>query len=281
MLPDEPEFTSLLKKARRRSTADLMEVLLSLYDGDDLSPRTRSRPITVQEPFFCVITTTTPENLEANLTPLDIESGLMPRFMVFLGTERPALPYPDPPNHQLLRGLADRLADIERHARAVGSAGPVRLRGDVLELWRDIFECLNQRAKATIGPGRAMLERIPAHVIKLALLYALQAGHTGIELEDLQRAGLAGTYIVGTAGLLPDGAEEVPTARVEAKLLKLFEAQPDDRWLSANAIHRIVGGRVKASEVKSLLAALVSLGRLEKRRTQVRGRTVWEYREAR
>jgi hypothetical protein len=281
VLLDEPEFTSLLKKTKRKGTADLAEVLLTLFDGDDITPHTRHRPIRVERPFFGVITTTTPENLDANLTGLDIESGLLPRFCLFYGMERPPIAYPPSPDQTIQTSLAQKLREIQYHAEAVGAKGPLLLDGDVRGMWTTIHDAVMDKARATTGPSRAMLERIPVHILKLTLLYALQAGHTAIELDDLQRAGLAGMYLAETAALVPGGLHEVPTVRVEAKLLEYFEDLPDGEWVEANKVHKLVGGRIKAVELRGALHALVGLGRLETKEDQVRGRMVSKFREAR
>ena len=84
VLLDEPELCNMLKKARRPGTANITEILLALYDGDDLSPRTRTKPIRVVKPFFCLITATTPENLEMSLTEVDVESGSDAQVRYFL-----------------------------------------------------------------------------------------------------------------------------------------------------------------------------------------------------
>lgn len=280
VLLDEPEFTALLKKTRRKGTADLAEVLIDLYDGDDISPRTRVRPIRVEQPFFGIISTTTPENLDANLTGLDIECGLLPRFCLFYGVERPPMAYPAAPDLGTLRSLADGLRQIQRHAEQVGSLGMRRLEGDSRGLWTMIYETLSQRTRSTSGSVRAMLERISVHVIKLALLYALQAGHVEIEVEDLQRAALVGTYLAETALLVPGGLQEAPTVRVEAKLLEYLASLPGDEWKSRSEIHHIVGGRIKAAELLASLTALVALGKLEDRAFGSRGRRIVKYRLA-
>ena len=281
VLLDEPELTGLLKKLHRTGTADLLEVLLVLYDGGDLTPRTRKRPISVQQPFFSLITTTTPQNLEANLTALDIESGLFPRICLFYGVERTPMPYPAPVNLDQQAELARELRAIQCHAEEVGKYGPLTLGGDVLELWYDIFNALSEKEAAETGPAVAMLQRIPVHTLKFALLYAMQARHQRIELDDLARAGIVGGYLTRTALQVPAGPQEVRTTRTEAKILEFFEKQPHSRWVPASEIHRkIVSGRTKATEVRSLLYALADLGRLEMGEEYIRGRRVLKFRRA-
>lgn len=100
VLVAESEFTNLLTKMDRTGTANLGDVLMALYDGEDLTPQTRTRSITVREPFLSLLATTTPENLAGRLDARVIDSGLLPRCAVFWATPRPALAWPatpDPP----------------------------------------------------------------------------------------------------------------------------------------------------------------------------------------
>ena len=281
VLLDEPELTGLLKKIRRPGTSDLLEMLLVLYDGGNLAPRTRNRPITVQQPFFSMITTTTPQNLEANMTPLDIESGLFPRTCLIYGVERPSMPYPRPIDTAKLAKLAGELQEIQRHAEKVRKYGPLTLDGDVLELWHQIFYALEDKERDEKGPASAMLQRIPAHILKFALLYAMQARHERIQREDLARAGIVGGYLTQTALHVPAGVQEVRTPRMEAKILEFFSNRSDSEWLPASVVHRFVGGRIKAQELRSSLYALVDLGRLELDEKQIRGNMVKIFRESR
>jgi hypothetical protein len=181
----------------------------------------------------------------------------------------------------MLASLAQGLKDIQRHAEVVGAKGPLMLEGDTIDLWTTIHDVVMEKARPITGPVRAMLERVPVHILKLTLLYALQAGHDVIELDDLQRAGLVGMYLAETAALVPGGLQEAATVRVESKLLEYFASLPDGQWRFANEVHKLVGGRIKATELRSSLQALVDLGRLEAQEVRVRGRKVCQFREAR
>jgi hypothetical protein len=90
-------------------------------------------------------------------------------------------------------------------------------------------------------------------------MYAVQAGHANIEVDDLARGVLLGTYLMETAKLVPGYVSKTPVARVEQKILDSLE-RVRGQWLTASDIHRLVGGRIKAEELRRSLRALVELG---------------------
>ena len=204
VLLDEPELTNLLKKARRQGTANITEILLSLHDGDDLSPNTRSRPMKVQEPFFSLITTTTPESLERALRDDDIDSGLLPRFATFICTPREPIAYPPPPDENQRRRLVRGLQELAAHATEVGlKQRALELSPQARSAWEGAYHDFTQETRRAPKAVAAIMTRVPSMAMKWSLLYALQAAHVGIEIDDLARGVLVGTYLMETARLVP------------------------------------------------------------------------------
>ena len=265
VLYEEAELTNLLTKLGRSGTANLQEVLLALYDGEDYTPRTRTRPITVREPFFAMVGATTPENLETRLEAVHVESGLLPRFATFYARPRPPIAYPEPPDEHGLSHLAGYLQDVFRHAQDLKRSGRalLELSPEAREVWTATFTDYTRLARTTPGPAAHILLRVPMQVMKFALIYALQAGRSELSVEDLDRAKLVGDYLVATARLLPGSLVKAPVAKVEEKILQALKRVEPGRWVTGSAIHRLVGGRVDAPTLHRALEALVHLGRLE------------------
>lgn len=263
VLLDEPEFCSLLKKARRPGTANITEILLSLYDGDDLSPRTRSKPMRVIAPFFSIVTATTSENLERTLLDVDIESGLMPRFCTFYCTPREPVAYPPPPDQEKLNILATELQAIVEHARDVSAKTQViSLSTAARKDWETIFRDVSVTTREERGLGAAIMARVPQQIMKIALIYAIQAGRAEVGSEDIVRATLVGTYLIETARLVPIMVQKSNAARIEAKIVQNLE-EVRGKWLTANGIHRLVSGRYKADDLRRSLDAMDQLGVIE------------------
>ena len=260
VLLEEPEFCNLLKKAKRLGTANIVEILLSLFDGDDLSPRTRAKPIRVMTPYFCLVSSTTPENLETTLADVDIESGLIPRFASFYCTPKEPMAYPPRPDPLTLSRLGKGLQDIRNHAASVAMHNSIiALSPGAVKQWEQTYADLTHAMHQEQGGAAAIMVRVPAMVMKWALIYAMQAGHAEITEEDLAQATLVGTYLAETASLIPGRVQKSQSARVEAKILETLRRMPD-QWLSANSIHRMVSGRIKADELRRSLDSLCKLG---------------------
>ena len=124
--------------------------------------------------------------------------------------------------------------------------------------YRDLTNASREAPKA-VG---AIMTRVPSMIMKWALLYAIQAGHAVIEVDDLARGQLVGDYLMQTAELVPSHISKTPVARVEAKIMEAL-AKERSKWLAVSSIHQLVSGRIKAQELRQSLAALVELGRIE------------------
>ena len=263
VLLDEPEFTGLLKKSRRPGTANITEILLALYDGDDYSPRTRSRPITVEQPFFSIVTTTTPDSLQMVVEDVDIDSGLLPRFATFWCTPREPIAFPPPPDEGVRLSLAHDLGELAGHAAEVGSSnGFVMLSPAAMNEWETVYAEVVAETRKAPKAAAAIMARIPLQIMKWSLVYALQGRRSQVEVDDLARGVLVGTYLIDTARLVPDMVRKAGVARIEQKIIDAL-TKVGGQWMRGADIHRMVSGRVKAEELRRSLASLVELGVLE------------------
>jgi hypothetical protein len=272
VLLDEPELTNLLKKMRRPGTANIAEILLGLFDGADYSPNTRWRPVVVQEPFFSIITATTPEALESTLNDVDIDSGLVPRLATFWCTPREPNAWPPPPDQGQLSDLASTLQDVARFAEELHQHDPVmQLSEAARHKWESIYRDMVKESREAPKAVAGIMARVPTMVMKWALLYAAQAFHSIIEVDDLARGVMVGDYLLHTARLVPQHVEKTPVARIEARILEGMAKVPD-MWWRPKDIHQKVGGRISAPELRRSLESLAALGKLDTAESET-GRT--------
>jgi hypothetical protein len=259
VLVSESEFTNILTKMDRTGTANLGDVLMTLYDGDDVTPQTRTRSISVRAPFLSVLTATTPENLAGRLDARVIESGLLPRFAVFWATPRPALARPPAPDAAGLEALATYL----RAVATAQASGPVvlDLEPAAEDLWRGLYADYHAREDAAQGTAARLWARIPEQVLRFALLYALAAQHPAITVDDLALAGDVGAYLTATAGAVPQLTGRTALTDMEQRILRALARSQD--WVPASAIHRLVSGRISAPQLRQMLDALELLGLVE------------------
>jgi hypothetical protein len=263
VLLDEPELTNLLKKMRRQGTANICEILLGLFDGGDYTPTTRKRPIEVREPFFSLVTATTPEHLESSLIDVDITSGFIPRISTFFCNLRDPIAAPPMPDPAALSDLASSLQGVASFARELGQSQPAITLSDAARHdWELIYPALMSEIRGAPIAIAAIMERVPTMIMKWALLYAVQASHSTIEVDDLARTVMVGNYLMQSSRLVPQHVQKAPVARIEEKILEALRREPEKRWRPKD-IHLIVGGRIKAEDLRRSLSALVELGKLE------------------
>ena len=256
VLVAESEFTNLLTKMDRTGTANLGDVLMALYDGEDLTPQTRTRSITVREPFLSLLATTTPENLAGRLDARVIDSGLLPRCAVFWATPRPALAWPATPDPA---GLAALVARLHAVAAACADGDPLlTLDSAARDFWGALYQAYHAREEGAQGSAARLLARIPEQVLRFALLYALAAAHPAITVEDLTLAADVGTYLTATAGAVPQLTGRTALTDMEQRLLRALARA--DGWVPASALHRLVSGRISAPQLRQVLEALEQLG---------------------
>lgn len=255
VLLDEPELTNLLKRMRRPGTANISEILLSLFDGRDFSPKTRTRSLIVEKPFFSLLTSTTQESLEQNLIEDDIKTGLIPRFCLLWCTEEEPISFPPAPQLDGMAELASTLQEINQHAREVG--GAIELSPESHAIWDSIYKDFTKAERNATDSTSALMARIPTQTMKFALIYAMQAYHTHIDHYDMERAILVGRYLMNHAALITKHLSKHPMGRMEQRICEWLANTPEN-WLTFRQIHLKVSGRFKATDLKAMLDTMVA-----------------------
>ncbi len=275
VLLDEPEFTGLFVKMGRPGTANLLEILLTLYDAENYKPATRSRPVEVVEPFFCVLTTTTPQMLETRLADIHLSSGLLSRFAFFEPNPRQPMAYPDPPDPGGLDRLARGLQEIFGYAGQLGR--PLILSPEARCSWEPVFQSFTYEHREADRAPAYLLTRIPGLAMKVALVYAVMRRHKVIETDDVEAGAAVAAYCADVTKRMPLSA--VPASR-HGRLDERILAHLDNEWKSASAIHRALGGRVGAEELRRELAALIEIGRIDRQEVRIPRHRYAVYRRA-
>jgi Protein of unknown function (DUF3987) len=264
VLTIEEELGYLLVKAHSKATANLRETICQLWDGVNVSPPTRQRSLRVVEPFYSILTMTTPETLSSRLEEDDILSGMLTRFVFYQGTPRAPIAWPDAPDPQAARLLAEELSKLNAHVHSVSRHGAsIEPSPAARSAWEEAYLILKEGARKAGTPalGR-MLMRIDTHIIKTSLVYAMLSGHSQIEEEDLGRALSLGSYWGKTAEQIAGTDLGDEAKRAEYKILAVVEQRPEV-WVPVRELHQKVSGRVRAPDFHAAIRALVKLGRLE------------------
>lgn len=180
----EPEFVSVLK-ATGRDISTLSPVLRAAWDGRPLAILTRTAPARASNAHITIIGHITAAELAQHLNTIETANGFLNRFVFIACRRQRLLPHGGTPDPLAGTGLAERLAaNLARGRRA----GQVHLDPVASPEWADIYCRLADPPAPAITAS--LQARAEAHVLRLAMLYALCDGTPTITVAHLQ-SGLA------------------------------------------------------------------------------------------
>src|SRR5262245_48610654 len=210
----ETEFSQPLRMFRREGNV-LSEVLRNAWDGKHiLGTLIKNSPIRATEAHVSVIGHTTREDLRTYLADLDIANGLANRFLVVAAERTQLVPSPPRIPEAVRTALAADTAAALRHARGVDflprTAGAERL-------WCELYPALSTERPGLSG---ALLARGPAHVMRLAALFALLGQARAVDVSHLTAAAAWWDYVTESVGIVFADRTGNPVAdRIKAEML--------------------------------------------------------------
>jgi len=260
LLVVEPEFASVLK-ATGRDVSTLSPVLRAAWDGRPLQLLTRTAPARASQAHVAVIGHITAAELRSQLSAIELANGFMNRFVLLACRRVRLLPEGGDPDPLAGTGCEQALAAALRAGRA---AGQLRFSLEARLCWWEAYQALSEVSGGLAG---AMGARSEAHVVRLALIYALLDRKTTIELVHL-RAGLAlwdyaarsATWALGEASGDPI-AEQIHGA---------LAGRPDG--LTRTEIRDLFQRNQPAAALDNALGALEAAGRARAERVTTAGR---------
>jgi hypothetical protein len=262
LLVIEPEFVSVLK-AVGRELSSLSPVLRAAWDGRPLALLTRSAPVRASAAHICLVGHITRSELAAHLGGQQAMNGFLNRFVFVACRRQRLLPeggYLDP---LAGTGLEAVLRDNLHTARR---AGQLRLDEQARRDWREIYLelALTEHDDEFLG---ALLARAEAHVLRLAMLYALIDGRSRICTHDLLAGRSLLDYAAASLAWARRQAIADPLAeRIASELSK----RPDG--LTRTAVRDLFARNVSAERIEEALGALQRDGRAACRRSPTGGR---------
>jgi hypothetical protein len=178
----EPEFANVLKQTERQgNTASV--ILREAWDGRPvLRTLTKNCPARSTGAHIALVGHITAEELQRYLSQTETANGFANRF-IFVCTDRSKfLPEGGRVNPAGWDTLRDELAASVAFAR---STGEVARDEEARALWYEIYEGLSEGKPGLAG---ALLARAEAHVMRLAMLYALLDRSATIQAPHLLAA---------------------------------------------------------------------------------------------
>jgi hypothetical protein len=251
LLVIEPEFASALK-ASSREMSTLSPTLRSGWDGRPLAILTRTAPARASTAHIAIIGHITQHELRRHTTSLEIANGFMNRVLLICCRRQRLLPEGGDPDPLHGTGLDRLLAAALKQAR---TAGNIRLAPDTRDLWHHAYRKLATEPHDQIVAQ--ITARAEAHVIRLALLYALTDGQRQIGTQHLQAALALQDYAARSAAWALSGATGQPLAEQIHAALRQHPG-----GLTRTQISQTLNHNQPAGEIDHALHALHTTGRV-------------------
>lgn len=258
----ESEFSAPLKMFTREGNT-LSNVLREGWDGRDvLRTRTKNSPTTATGAHVSVIGHSTPDDLRRYLADVEIANGTANRF-IFVYVERSKLlPNPGRAPAAAREALAADLRSLLDRARRIGA---VRFDEESEAKFEATYPGLTRHRPGLLG---ALLGRAPAHVRRLALIYALLDNASSVVRASHLESALA-LWDVAEASVERIFACRTGNDALDRILLEL----PPNREMTFEEIRReIFAGHIGGGKLRDALTLGVELGELRLGQRATRGR---------
>lgn len=265
----EPELASVLKCSSRESST-LSPVLRCAWDGRALQVITKHDPARASLAHVSVIGHITAPELLRHVSALEMANGFLNRFVIICVRRSKLLPEGGELDEALLTPLVRRLASALRHAEPRAHC----LDSEARALWWERYPVLSASAPGLLG---AVLGRAEAHVVRLALLYALSDGASAIRLGHLEAALSLFDYAARSAAFVfGDSLGD----RVADEIWQAISSSSSG--LTRSQIRDLFERNRSKAEIDAALGALCAAGRVERSLLSGRGRPaeLWSARHA-
>lgn len=259
------EFAELLSRGRWEG-ATLLSFLTHVFDCPDrYELKFRKNPITVPEPTLSLLACTTPEWLWQGLRTVDIAGGFGNRVLYLTGERKAPIPMPARPDRKKLtrvKGVLDRLATVPPQE--------VALSPQANDLWSEFYTAWGRTEWEPLV--KAAIERVPAYVLKLGMIYAvLEESLPTITPDQLVAAIAVGEYAARCADrLIALHERHTEEGRVEEAIRRFLR----ERDHAKRELKHRLGGRVRATLFNRVLEAMVRSGEIVERSGSRQGQTI-------
>ena len=243
------EFSTMLRKARQESLANLTPMVTALYDTpEEVSLPTRRSPLRVMHPMLSILGGTTPDWIESSLKEEEIMGGFANRFIFTTGDPKAPVVFPIKPE------LSPTIAHI---AGALGfwktSDNVMTWSDDAKEVWKDFYTWWRIIRAPMRGVSSVVTSRVPEQIVKIAMVFAALDRSVVIERRHMYNAVQLGKSTFDTTLDIFGHWPMSEAGKLESRILEMLE---NDSPLSRSELHRRLSGRVRADVLNGILKGL-------------------------
>jgi Protein of unknown function (DUF3987) len=269
LLVMQPEFGGALQALRREGSL-LSSVLRDAWDGRDLATLVKHSPSRATAPHISIVGHITASELRYLMDQVSMANGLANRFLFACVERSKLLPFGGKLSADAVADLGARVGEALCGARGIEE---VRWSADGAEGWGEIYGELSASKPGLLG---ALSARAEAHVIRLAMHYALWDGSKLITLVHLMAAQAVWDYCEASIRYIFDDRVGNPTA--DTILTALKRAYP--QGLTRVDLSALFSGHAGAGRITLALQELETLGLATMSRQGLNGgrpAEVWTY----
>jgi hypothetical protein len=264
----EAEFAAVLKMTAREGNT-LSPIVRNAWDGKVMQSMTKNSPARATGAHVSIVGHITAVELVRLLGVTEAANGFLNRFVILAVRRSKLLPEGGNVNDVDWAPLLERLAAAVCFGRRAGRVG---FDDQARRLWWDIYPTLTSGEPGLLG---AVCARSEAHVVRLALLYALLDASDTIGADHLEAALALWDYATASARWVFGDALGDPTAD---DIHRALLTEPNG--LTRSAIRDLFHRNRSSKEIGLALQHLHDDGKITVEHRQERGRPaeVWRAR---
>ncbi len=238
------ELSSALQAMAREGNT-LSSIVRQIFDSGNLEPLTKSSKIKATGAHIGVVGHITIFELNQLLKENEIHNGLINRFLWFCARRQKVIPFPEPiPDNDLIV-FQSEIRDIVFFANRTES---ISFSADGREIWGEFYPELSESKGGFIG---AVLERAPALVLRMAMLFCLIDRTNRISEEQLKTAIMLWRYCEQSARYI-FGDKEIKNP-LSKKILDMLSEKP----LSMSEIYKGLSSHTESASIQITVKALI------------------------
>lgn len=233
----ESEFSNILHQAKRDGNT-LSSALRDCWDGQSLKPATKTNRLFASDPHIALLGHITPSELIELMKTRELSNGFANRFLIFFAERNKLVPHPKPTPKEIVEGFADSFKDVISFARGQYPYSQNTRRASLSATASKRYEQIYYELAKPLDGGiiDAILERRPAHLLRLALIFALIDQTLIIDLPHLEAAYAWIGYCTESVRFIFQSGEQ--------------EGKAKDSEETAHKIYRFLEANGKASKTQ-------------------------------
>jgi hypothetical protein len=198
-----------------------------------------------------LVACTTPDWFWRGMREIDIYGGFGNRFLMLTGEPKPPVAMPKKPDTRQLETVRRALETLDS-----GPSCEVSFAPDAAELWQNFYT--SWRAEPFDPLTKAATKRIPAYILKLALVYAaFEATVPAITVDQLTAAIAVGHYASKCAALL---MAQHQAQSEEWRVEEAIRQRLRERSHTKRSLKNALGGRIRATLFNRVIEAMIRSG---------------------